>query len=256
VGTRTKGGALEAPRCDTHDGERIAVDDERRADHPRVGPKTLVPERMAQHDRELAAKRAVIVGAQQAAQCRLHAEDGEVGTRHQHALAAQGASPVRQIGVELAMGRDVCERSLAALQVPEHRVAEDRVGVAGLVHALRARLGSGRQEVDETFGLVDGQRPQQQLLEQREDCDVGSDAERERHNRHGGNQGSTKEGASRQPDPAHGCPFQSVSVLTGRPAARRLAPEDASARPFVSSSPRGVDGRRLHETRDSTPNCC
>jgi hypothetical protein len=95
--------------------------------------------------------------------------------------------------------------------------------------------------------MVDGERPEQQLLEQREDRGVGADAERQRDYRHGRDQGSTKEGASCQPDPAHGWPFE--SVLTGRPVARRLAPEDGSARRFVSSPlPRGVfDGPHIRD---------
>ena len=70
------------------------------------------------------------------------------------------------------------EDGLYALEVAEHRVAEHDVALPSHVARLGARLRAGSREVDEPVRLENWKRPEQQLIEQREDGRVGADAER------------------------------------------------------------------------------
>jgi hypothetical protein len=75
------------------------------------------------------------------------------------------------------MGGETREHGLTLLQVSEHRVAENDVTVAGLIAGLHPGLGAGRTEIDELLGMIDRERPEQHLVEHREDRRVGADAE-------------------------------------------------------------------------------
>src|SRR5678809_197573 len=81
-----------------------------------------------------------------------------------------------QIDAEQEMTGDSTERGVRFLEVPEHRVAEHLVAVAGVVARVAAELRTGRLEVDEPARVGDRQRLEQELMEQRIDRRVRPDA--------------------------------------------------------------------------------
>ena len=85
--------------------------------------------------------------------------------------------------------KTVCD----SFEVSEHRVAEHLVAVPGLVARLGPRLGPWRRQVDEPGRLGHRQRPQQHLVEQREDRRVRADPERERDDRDRGDERGLEE---------------------------------------------------------------
>ena len=145
----------------------------------------------------------VVVRRQQAAERGLHPEHREVGAGDEHAVTVERLPVVREVGAEQPMRRDR-RHGLPALEVAEHRVAEDGFAVPRVVARVRARLGSGRQQAHQPLGLRHGQRSKQQLVEQREDRRVRADAERQRDDRDDRDEGSSAEGAKGQPQMAHG----------------------------------------------------
>jgi hypothetical protein len=83
---------------------------------------------------------------------------------------------------------DPREDLLLSLEVAEHGVTEDRLAIAGLSARLRSRLGPGSSEVHQLTWLPNGQRPQERLLEERENGGIGADSQRERDDRNQGHE--------------------------------------------------------------------
>ena len=196
--------AREVARRHADDGQRLAVDDDRVVEHVRVGAEARLPVRVAEHRHRRLADRAVVGRAEQPAERGLHAEHREVAARHEHALAAQRLAAVGEVGAEETVRRDAGERRLHPLEVPEHRVAEHGVAVAGLVARLRAGLRAGRREVDQPRGLLHRQRPQEELVEQREDGRVGPDPERQRDDGDDRDERALEERPERELEVQHG----------------------------------------------------
>jgi hypothetical protein len=74
------------------------------------------------------------------------------------------------------------------LEIPEHRVAEHFVAVAGVVARVAAVLRSGRLEVGQPRGIGHRERLEQQLVEERKDGGVRADAQRQRKDRDDGDE--------------------------------------------------------------------
>jgi hypothetical protein len=91
-----------------------------------------------------------------------------------------------QVRPEEDVGGDVREHGVRLLQIAEHQVAEDMLAVAGLVARVGSRFGTRGREIHELLRGRHRERPQQHLVEQREDRGVCADAQRERQDRHGG----------------------------------------------------------------------
>jgi hypothetical protein len=100
---------------------------------------------------------------------------------------------VREVRVEHAVRGDSREYRLRLLEIAVHRVTEHRVAVPRLVARLRAGLRPGRLEIHEPVGTRDGQGPQQHLVEEGEDGCIRADAERQRDDCNGGDEGRLEE---------------------------------------------------------------
>src|SRR5437867_5614453 len=109
-------------------------------------------------------------------------------TGHEHPSAIQRLTMVGQVRTERSVGGDAREYRLPALEIAEHRIAEDELAAPRLTARLRARLRPGRGEIDEPLRLPHWKRPEKQLIEQREDRRVGADPERQRHDRDDGDE--------------------------------------------------------------------
>src|SRR5690606_5944526 len=110
---------------------------------------------------------------------------GKVRPGDEHPLAAEGLIVEGHIRAEGTVRRYSGEGEVfRALEVGEHRIAEDLFAVARLV----ARSGAGPRarcgEVHQPLGVRDGQRLEEKLVEEREDRGVCSDTEGEREDRH------------------------------------------------------------------------
>ena len=104
------------------------------------------------------------------------------------------------------------ERLLPALEVAEHRVAEERLDVAAVARPSGRRAHERIQshgafwsdlwigQVHEAIGLRHGQRAQQDLKREREDGDVDADAERERERSDDGERLLPAQRSQRQPE--------------------------------------------------------
>ncbi len=74
-----QGGPVEALRRDTHDLERLAVHDDRLAEHPVIAAEVGLPVIVAQDGHEMRAERPVVARTEQAAEGGLQAQRREVG---------------------------------------------------------------------------------------------------------------------------------------------------------------------------------
>ena len=173
--------AREVARRHADDRQRLAVDDERVVQNVRIGAEPRQPPRVAEHGDGRFADRTVVAWTEQPAERGLHAEHRKVASRDEHALAAQCLPAVGEVGAEQAVRRDSRKGRLHAFKVPEHRIAEDDIAVAGLVARLRTGLGAWRGEVDQPGGLLNRQRSKDELVEQRKDRRIRSDSQRQRH---------------------------------------------------------------------------
>ena len=162
----------------------------RLADGSRTAAKVGLPVRVTQHHDLGAADVASVVRSQEASQRRSQTQNRKVTARHEQALALQGLAAIAKVDVKVAVRRDAGEDRLEALQIAEHRIAEERV--AGPLDAarFRPRLGSGRDQIHEAVGIGHRQWPEQKLVELREHRRICADAERQRQHCHRGETGS------------------------------------------------------------------
>ena len=237
--------AAEPRRRHADDGQGPAVHHEHVPDRVRRSVELGLPEVVTQDHHGMAADRLVDLGAEQAAGGRPQAQRREVRPRDLHAPGGDGPAPVGHVGVEAPVRRERGEDGLSALEVAEHREAEQVVASAGVAAAAGSRLRSRALEVDQAIGLRDGQGPQEELAVEGEDRRVGPDAEGQRHDRHAGDERGLEQRAEPESDVGHR-PLQLVgeAQAAGPPAvvlhaldaaelhpcaARRLAPRHPGA---------------------------
>jgi hypothetical protein len=126
---------------------------------------------------------------------------------------------------------DAFERRLHALEIPEHRIAEDLVAVADVAARRAALLAAGREEIHEIARRWDAQLAQQHLVIDREDRRVDAEPERQRRHDDEGKHRPPREAAQAEPDVAqqirHLPPNPSIDA-PGRPAVTR-----PSGRPYI-----------------------
>ena len=192
---RAERGPVETPRGHPHDRHRMSIDDDRLVEYSRIGAEAIRPIVVAQHRHEILADGLVVPRIEQAAQGRSKAEHRKVGSGHEHSLSGRGLTGVRQVRSEAHMGRDPRESALGALEVTEHRVAEDLLAITRLAARGRARVGAGGAEVDELLRRFDRKGHQQDLIEERKDGGIRADSEAEREHRHGRHEGCLGERA-------------------------------------------------------------
>src|SRR4029078_12016732 len=129
----------------------LACEDESLSQDARVGAELGGPVAVAQDDDRRLADQAIVAGVEEPSERRLHLQNLEIAARHEESLGGQRLPLHRQVRAEQAVRGDAGEDGLRLPQVPEHRVAEDDVAVAGLVAALRAPLTPGRRQVAQTL---------------------------------------------------------------------------------------------------------
>ncbi len=126
------------------------------------------------------ADRLIIVRRQQPPECCVNPQHREVRTRYEHAVTIhRGLSDHRDVHAEQEMPGDSTEGGVRLLEIAEHRIAEHLVTVARLIARVGAVLGARCRQVHQALGLGNGQRPKQDLVEQRVDRRVRADAERQ-----------------------------------------------------------------------------
>ncbi len=164
---------VEAGRHDADNGELATIDGDGAADDRGIGAEAPPPERVADQRHRLMPDVGAVLGPEAAAARRLDAEQREETRRHRaaaHALGADGPTSVTLRSISPSIGR---ERA---------RLAEvDEVGVrdAGVVPV--ARLGRvGGVDADEARrALAEGERPQDERVDDAEDESRRAHAERE-----------------------------------------------------------------------------
>jgi hypothetical protein len=212
LGVGAERGAREAARRDADDGHRVAVDRDDLADHRRVRAEPRLPVGVAEHGDEVRADGLVVGGGDQAAEVRLETESREVRARDHHPLAVERLPLEGEVRAERAVRDQPGEHGLLPLEVAVHRIAEDQVAVARLVARLRARLRSGRAEVDEPLRLGHGEGAEKHLVEEREDRRVRADAERQGEHGDGGDEGGLEQRTQRELQVPHEFLHGSVPV--------------------------------------------
>ena len=195
LGLGAKRGAVEPSRRDADDREALPVDDQRVVQDARVEAEALLPVVVAEHGDARLADDAVVALAEHAAEGRLNAQQREVTPRDEHARTRQRLPLVGQIRAEDPVGGNPGEHRLHLLEIAEHRVAEDLVALARLVARVASGLGPRRREVHQLVGRLDRQRPQQHLVEQREDGGRRPDPERQRDDGDHGDKGCPEQRA-------------------------------------------------------------
>ena len=158
--------SVEAARRDADDRHRLPVHCQPLIEDVRVAAEPPEPVRVAQHDHVRLARRLVVVGAEQPAERRLQREHVEIGAGDEQPFRVLRLVARGQIRAERYVRGDAGERRLDALEVPEHRVAEDLIAVARLAARLAAGLRPRRAEVHEPLRRRHVERLQQQLVEQ------------------------------------------------------------------------------------------
>jgi hypothetical protein len=174
-----EGRAVEAPRCHADDRHRPVVDQQASTDDRGIGAVMRDPVRVAQHRHGAGARRPIVGGAEQSAVCGREPQHREVRSGHEHAVAVHGPPIERDAGEEEAVRGDAGEDRLGACEVAEQRVAERLVAVADPVALRGAAARTGRAQVHQPLGLVNGERAEDQCVEQRVGRRVGADAERD-----------------------------------------------------------------------------
>ncbi len=200
VRARAEGGPFEAAGRHADDGEGRAVDDQRLVQHRRILAELRGPEAVAEHHHRMRAGGAIVGRAEHAADRGLHAERREVAARHLRALGAERLPARRHVGAEQSVRGQPAEHLLHPLEVAEHGIAEGVVAVAGLVARGPAGLRPWRAEVHQPRRVLHRQRPEQHVVEDREDRGVRADAEGNRPHGHGGHERRLRQRAEREAD--------------------------------------------------------
>ena len=192
--------AMEAAGGHADDRQRGPVDDHGIPDHVAARSEPPLPEVVAEHNQRVSPGGAIVLFGEEPPDRGLDSEHAEVAPRDLHPRRAVGLAAVGKVGAEGTMRREAGEHALLALEVAEHRVAEDILGTARVVAGVRAGLGPRCAQIDQRRGLRNGQRTKQHLVEHREDGGVRSNAEGERHDRDARDQRRVEEGAKRETD--------------------------------------------------------
>ena len=127
--------SLESGRRHADDGQGLAIDDQRVAEHLAPPAQIGLPELMAQDDDRLPADRLVDFRTEQSSDRRYKAQRREVRPGDLHPLDLDGLPLIRDVGAETKVRDEIDEDRLLSLEVTEHRVAEDLVAPARPVAA-------------------------------------------------------------------------------------------------------------------------
>lgn len=127
---------------------------------------------MAQHGHRIGARDRFVFGNERAAQGRRHTQHVEITRRGQLDLHPLGSATVIQRHGVAPPAQHPFKQSRCLLEVLEAGIGE---------HGRTPPLGTNAPPLgfneDQSARVPDGQRPQEDLLEDREDPGVGSDSE-------------------------------------------------------------------------------
>ena len=168
---REHGREVERGRQHADDGVRLIVQDERGADDRGVGIEPALPESVPEHHR-LRPVPLALLGVEDPADLRFHAEHVEEVVRHRHAAQALGLAAAAQQVVAHAIEGEVagdCRQRLRALAQIQH--------VADLRRLPGQPAGVAVGDPDELPGLGERERPEQQCVDHAEHGRAGADAE-------------------------------------------------------------------------------
>ena len=168
---------VEAGRHHTHDGEGIAVENERLADDLRVAAEAALPQAVAQQGDDVPVLR-FLLGQERAPQQRHPPQQGEEVRRDGGRVQPLGIARAGEGRAERRVGARVLQR-LAAGPVVD-------VGGVGVVEDRDAHLRHRPPEGHDAIRLRERQRPQQHGVHDAEYGGVGPDPERERDERYRG----------------------------------------------------------------------
>ncbi len=144
--------ARESLGRDADDRHRLTVDGHRLIHHAGVAAEAGRPVGVAQHHHPAVVGDLVIVWPDESSEGRLEAQRRKVTPRDEDAVAVdRGLSLDGEVGAHQDMARDPCENCLFPLEIPEHRVAENLIAVAGLIAGVASGFRRRRAEVDEAI---------------------------------------------------------------------------------------------------------
>ena len=207
---------------DAHDDVRDAVEPDRSPHDRGIGPEAASPERGGEQG-DGSGPGPIVGFGERAAERRLDAQNREERRRHLAAAQDRRLSGPGEGDAIRPVGR--LRRERAAARAP---VEEVHPGNA-LLPEPETPLGDD----DEPVRLGVGQGTQQHRVDDREDCRVRADAERERGDRNGGEARRTPECPERIAQVLSEC-VHGVTPTSARPWARRARPgAPGSSRPRV-----------------------
>jgi len=186
IGRRGQVESPEPTRRHTHDGEGCLADVDGGADHLRIGVVATPPEVVREDGHRARAPGALVRGAEQTSQCRLHPHHLEIAPRYQASLAHLRPFPHAELNLVIEPRRHFLH--------PCVRLPQPAVGDVGQAAGRTVRI----QRVEDLYQplrLVHRQRPQQHRVHQREDGHVGANAERQGEDHQEGEAGATPERA-------------------------------------------------------------
>ena len=179
IGSNVLVHAGEFGRGDADHRQLVAVDAHAAAEHRRVGPEFLLPQRSPEHDDGVSPGYLILLAPEAASERRLDAHHGKEVAAGQHAhlqfrcacwISSEAGSEVRERGKSL-------EAFAAVANVHV-------IGIGGDERAGAESLDRRRRADREDFARArDGKRPQQQRVGKAEDRAVGADADRQREYR-------------------------------------------------------------------------
>ena len=168
---REDGREVERRREHAHHRVRRVVDDERRADDRGIAVEAALPQSVAEHH-GLGAVPGALLGIERAAEQGLHAEHVEEVLRHGHAAQPLGLASAAQEIVTHAVEGEVAgngrQRLGSLSQVQQVAHLRRLAGEVGEV-----AIGNPHQ----LGGLLEGERPQEQRVDDAEDGGAGANAE-------------------------------------------------------------------------------
>ena len=111
---------------------------------------------MAQYNNRRFTYCAVIAWSDQPSEPRLETEHVEVTAGNQHSLPAQSHAAVSQIRPEQPMSADSGKHVLRLFEIAKHRVTENNIAVAGVMHDCEPGLGPGAARFTSEAGWATG----------------------------------------------------------------------------------------------------
>ena len=161
---------------DADDRERVAVEVNRFSDHVRAAAILALPEAVTEdrHRSIRSAAAPVIVGREETPDVRRYAERVEEPPADEEALRVARLAAGVQVEARVAVGADADQHRLVIADVLPLRIGQRGVRAANALEP----------QDHQPIGLVHRQRLEDQRVDQREDRDIGADAQRQRQKGH------------------------------------------------------------------------